>query len=98
MRQEYQRQYKSEVDVLAASGFEMHLLSGQALRDLSPASPGAARYAMPPDVQALVVSSCNGRSLALSSHSAARLAERNASQEALEPAKISRRQFSRHDS
>lgn len=98
MRQEYQKQYKSEVEALAARGFEMHLLSGQALRGLSPESPGAARYAMPPDVQALVMSSCNGRSLALSSHSAARLAERNVNQEAVEPAKASRRQFSRHDS
>lgn len=97
MRQEYQKQFKTEVDLLAASGFEMFFLCGQALRDLGSNQAVAKQYAMPAELRIAVKEACQGFSLELSPFSAANLNDRVEREESSAKATRSMKQLTNHD-
>lgn len=71
MRQEYQAQYRAEVETLAEKGFELYFLSGETLR----AKTGKVNAGMPTEVAGQVSAMCRD-SLALTEFSAEALAGR----------------------
>ncbi|WP_029652918.1 hypothetical protein [Marinobacter daepoensis] len=75
MRQDYQTQYRGEVEALAEKGFEVYLLDGAALRSRG----NVGDVAMPSGLKAALADFCRG-SLALSEFSADMLVERDGKQ------------------
>lgn len=75
MRQDYQTQYRVEVEALADKGFDVFLLDGAALRSRS----SVGEVAMSAELKASLADFCRG-SLALSEFSADMLVERGKKQ------------------
>jgi len=75
MRQDYQAQYRSEVESLATSGFQVFMLSGEALRARGSVGSKLSGPAMSVELRKDLADVCCG-SLALTDYSAEKLAER----------------------
>ncbi|MBY6104709.1 hypothetical protein [Marinobacter nauticus] len=71
MREEYQSQYRAEVESLAEKGFELYFLSGESLR----AKVGKLNEGMPTELAGQISAICRS-SLALGEFGAETLAER----------------------